>query len=97
MLAQSRAAVAALGIGPGDEAQFHATGAGPFAHLHDGPQAFEQGAVPAERRGPGGAQRLDRGGAAEIEAEFGFGGAGPGGCGGIGMLGRDGRPADARG
>src|SRR5207244_13274741 len=66
-----------IGDGSGDKAKFYAARAGPFAHLYDGPQAFKQGAVAAECRGPSGAQRLDGGGAAEVEADFGFGGAGP--------------------
>ena len=76
-LAQSRAAAAALGTGPAIRRNSTATWAGPLAHLHHRPQAFEQRAVAAKRRGPGGAQRLDRAGAAEIEAEFGFAGAWP--------------------
>src|SRR6187399_1487044 len=58
--------------GPGDQAHFYCTWAGPLAHLHHWMQALQQRAVAAKRRVPGGAQRLNRAGAAEIEAELGL-------------------------
>jgi len=66
-----------VGDRAGDQAEFRCARPRPFPHLHDRAQAFEHGAMPAERGVPGGAQRLDGGRAAKIKAVFGLALGGP--------------------
>ena len=74
--AQSRAAMLALGSGPAISRSSICARLLAFANRDDRAQAIEQRGLARLERGPGGAQALDRGIAADIDPELGPGGDG---------------------